>query len=144
MAEEGHTSVDAAQNGTELARYVKGWGRAGDLGALAITDDARPVGAAWVRLWHDEERGYAYIDDDTPELAIGLFPEYRGMGVGTALLTYLVNLAETQYPAITLSTRATNLPAVRLYERMGFKKVEGSDVINRAGSLSYNMKLTLT
>jgi ribosomal protein S18 acetylase RimI-like enzyme len=144
MGEEGYTSIQAARNNPELAHYVKGWGRTGDLGAIALNDDVQPIGAAWIRLLAGDERGYAYIDEETPELAIGVRPGYRASGVGTALLAYLINLAEEQYPAISLSTRATNLPAVRLYERMGFKKVEGSDVINRAGSLSYKMKLTLT
>jgi ribosomal protein S18 acetylase RimI-like enzyme len=143
MGEEGHTAVQATQNRPELARYMQGWGRTGDLGAIAVINDAMPIGAAWVRLLRGEARGYAYVDDDTPELAIGIHPAYRGNGVGAAVLAYLIHLAEGRYPAISLSTRATNLPAVRLYERVGFKKIEGSDVINRAGGLSYTMKLSL-
>jgi len=143
MSEEGHTSALAAQDSPELDRYVNGRGRAGDLGAVAVTNSMLPIGAAWIRLLTGQERGYAYIDEKTPELAIGVLPGYRGSGVGTALLAYLINLAKAQYPAIALSTRATNLPAVRLYERVGFQKVIGSDVINRAGSISYNMKLIL-
>lgn len=142
MREEGHTSVQAVKERPDLALYVKGWGRVGDRGVLAI-DPAKhlPVGAAWVRLLTGEDKGYAYVDDATPELAIGVHPDYRGQRVGSAMLAHLLQMAKAHYPAICLSTRATNTPAVRLYERMGFRKVEGSDVVNWTGGVSYNMVL---
>ncbi|MEJ7638954.1 MAG: GNAT family N-acetyltransferase [Singulisphaera sp.] len=75
----------------ELARYVQGWGREGDCGFLA--SDAitgRPLGAAWLRLPVGENKGYGYIDNDTPELSIAVLPEYRGQSIGTQLLIHLL------------------------------------------------------
>ncbi|CAN5600781.1 hypothetical protein BH10CHL1_BH10CHL1_38910 [soil metagenome] len=140
MAEEGHTSLQAVKDRPDLAHYVQAWGRNGDIGVVATeSTHNQPIGAAWVRLLVGDEKGYAYIDDTTPELAIGILTDYRGIGVGKTMLMALLAIAKATYPAISLSTRATNLPAVRLYERVGFKKIEGSDVVNWTGGVSYNM-----
>ena len=104
----------------EIARYVEGWGRDGDLGVIAI-DRATglPVGAAWLRLWPGDDKGYGYIDDETPELSISVVPDWRGRGVGTRLIEALLVRARGRYRAISLSVTVGN-PAMRLYERMGF------------------------
>jgi GNAT superfamily N-acetyltransferase len=109
----------------ELSRYVREWGRVDDVGLLAIDATAqRPIGAAWLRLLTADNAGYGYTDDETPELSMAVLPQYRGRGVGTALLTSLLEETESIYKAVSLSVSAGN-PAVRLYERVGFK-VAGS------------------
>lgn len=110
----------------EIARYVSGWGRAGDLGVLAVdAATGQPVGAAWLRLMDGAAPGYGYIDDETPELSIAVLPSYRGCGVGTRLLTGLLEKSESVYKAVSLSVSADN-PVVRLYERLGFEAVSAS------------------
>ena len=107
----------------EIAKYAGGWGRAGDLGFVAVNSTSRrPVGAAWLRLLTGAERGYGYVDDETPELGIAVLPGHRGRGVGTELLGRLLGSAGTAYGQVCLSVSADN-PAVRLYERAGFKRV---------------------
>jgi len=114
----------------ELARYVRDWGRAGDCGFLASeAATSQPVGAVWLRLLMSENKGYGYVDDDTPELSMAVLPEHRGQGIGAQLLTYLLASACGRLP-ISLSVSASN-PALRLYERFGFKVVSKS-----AGSLT--------
>lgn len=104
----------------ELSRYVAGWGKAADGGWLAVdAATALPIGAAWLRLLAGENQGYGYVNDGTPELSTAVKPEYRGCGVGTALMTRLLATAQTRYPAISLSVTANN-PARRLYQRLGF------------------------
>jgi GNAT superfamily N-acetyltransferase len=117
----------------ELARYIQGWGRDGDLGLLAIEDESgRPIGAAWLRLLRGDERGYGHVDDATPELSIAIVPEQRGHGIGTRLLGALIARARGRYTAISLSAGATN-PAIRLYQRFGFAVVraEGASLVMR-------------
>ncbi|MEL6381081.1 MAG: N-acetyltransferase [Cyanobacteria bacterium J06626_18] len=110
----------------ELARYVQGWGREGDVGFLSIlTTTNQPIGAVWLPLPIGEYKGYGYIDDDTPELSIAVLPEYRGQGVGTQLLTHLLTSAWDEAP-ISLSVSAAN-SAVRLYQRFGFEIVGYND-----------------
>ena len=108
----------------EIAKYVQGWGRSGDLGLIALdssTDEA--VGAVWMRIFSASEKGYGYVGDNIPELGIAVLPEHRGCGVGSALLQALVKIASAAYDAISLSVSTDN-PAQRLYLRVGFERVE--------------------
>jgi len=72
-----------------LRRYIAGWGRPGDAAVVAQNRAGRPAGAAWYRLFKEEAPGYGFIDAATPELSIGVLPEWRGVGVGRALLAAL-------------------------------------------------------
>lgn len=104
----------------ELARYVQDWGHVGDYGFLA-SDAATGqfIGAAWLRFLVGENKGYGYVDEDTPELSIAVLPEYRGQGVGTQLLSHLF-ASVCGHSSVSLSVSADN-PALRLYERFGFE-----------------------
>lgn len=130
-------SLATVKSNPDLVRYVGGWGRTGDLG-FVVERDGFAVGAAWLRLWPEDSRGYGYVADEVPELAIAVIPDMRGQGVGTALLSQIVQAATPLFPAISLSIRADN-PALRLYQRSGFVAVPGSEVINREGGRSFNM-----
>jgi ribosomal protein S18 acetylase RimI-like enzyme len=108
------------------ALYVEEWGRPGDTGAIAESDDAEPVGAAWYRYFGENQHGYGFISPEIPELSVGVAPEHRGRGVGTALLEALVERAQQEgAPALSLSVEEDN-PALRLYERLGFRRVARS------------------
>ena len=124
---EGHSALPREIVRTpELARYVQGWGREGDSGFLASdVMTGQSVGAIWLRLLIEENKGYGYVDDNTPELSIAVLPEYRGQGIGTQLLTHLF-ASEYGKTAISLSVSTDN-PAVRLYERFGFEIISKSN-----------------
>lgn len=135
--------VEVVMNHPDLAKYVLGWSRAGDMGFIAAEqDNQQPVGAAWLRLYSSDDQGYGYIDDVTPELTIAVLPEHRNQGVGTQLLNRLLEAAKSLYPAASLSVRATS-PAVGLYQQFGFRIVDGSEIINRTGGGSFTMKVNL-
>lgn len=107
-----------------LAHYVADWGeRTGDLGLVAVEKNSgEPVGAAWVRLFSNDDPGYGFIAADTPEVSMALQPAYRGQGIGTRLLTQLIELAASHYTALSLSVDPDN-SAMRLYQRLGFEPV---------------------
>ena len=105
-----------------LRAYVESFGRVGDV-AVCVEEGGEVVGAAWARLM----RGYGFAGDGVPELAVSVLPGHRGHGVGTALLSFLVErCSELGYPALSLSVQRSN-PAARLYERLGFQEVSGDD-----------------
>ena len=105
-----------------LERYVAGWGRPGD-DALVAIDEFQPVGAAWYRLFEQDEPGYGFVDDQTPELTIAIVPSRRGRGLGEELLTALLERAKAAgHREVSLSVEPDN-PARRIYERAGFEPV---------------------
>lgn len=130
-------TLESVQSQPYLARYAAGWGRAGDGGFVALMQ-GQPSGAAWLRLWPGADKGFGYVNDATPELAMAVVPEWRGQGIGTRLLAFVLQAAQSAHPAVSLNVRADNL-AVRLYERMGFVRIENSEVVNRTGGISFNM-----
>ena len=109
-----------------IARYVVDWGQADDVGLMACGDDDTPIGAAWLRCLRGEQRGFGYVDDATPELAIAVSAEWSGRGIGTRLLRALLEEAERHFAAVSLSVSREN-PARRLYERFGFETVAETD-----------------
>jgi ribosomal protein S18 acetylase RimI-like enzyme len=108
-------------NEPDIACYVQGWGQPGDWGLLA-SDGEKPIGALWLRQWSREHKGYGYVREDIPELSIALLPEYRNLGLGTAMLQAVIAAAKERCPGISLSVVETS-PALRLYECLGFKQV---------------------
>jgi ribosomal protein S18 acetylase RimI-like enzyme len=105
-----------------VARYVSGWGRPGDASVIAI-EGHFPVGAAWYRLFKSADPGYGFIDEQTPELSIAVVPGRRGHGLGAELLEGLLQQArEDGFRALSLSVEPDN-PALKLYEKLGFRKV---------------------
>jgi GNAT superfamily N-acetyltransferase len=126
----------AAIRRPELQRYVRGWGRPGDLGFLAVDGDRGDVtGAAWLRLFPDDEPGYGYAGPGIPELTIAVRPFARGAGLGTRLLVHLIAAARRQFQALSLSVAEPN-PARRLYERFGF-----STLSHQGGTLTMLLDL---
>ncbi|MFC9331973.1 GNAT family N-acetyltransferase [Kitasatospora sp. NPDC057015] len=106
-----------------FAHYVTGWPRVGDFGVVAEDDAGRPIGAAWARTFPADAPGYGHIAPEVPELTIGVLPGHRGLGVGSALLDALVDMAAgSSVDRLSLSVEDGN-PAARLYTDRGFRPV---------------------
>lgn len=104
----------------ELQVYVEHFGASkDDLGFVAEVD-GKIVGAVWVRIMND----YGHIDDETPSLAISLDKEYRGFGIGTAMMKKILVLLKSRgYSRVSLSVQKANY-AVKLYQKVGFEIVK--------------------
>lgn len=101
----------------EIYIYIDGFGNKPDDCGVIAEQDNTVIGAAWVRIIP----AYGHVDDETPELAISVLPQYRGQGVGTMLMIRLFEmLRRCGYRRTALSVQKNN-PAVRFYERLGYK-----------------------
>jgi len=106
----------------EINRYIKYIMPYG--GGVIALDNDKQAGAAWYILFPDNDRGYGFVDGNTPEISMAVMENYRNKGVGTFLLKELITLSRGKgYKNLSLSVDIKN-PAVRLYERFGFKKVK--------------------
>ncbi|MEN8146563.1 MAG: GNAT family N-acetyltransferase [Campylobacterota bacterium] len=118
-----------------LEQYHRNYGNYnGDIGVYAFVDN-RVAGGAWVRILLN---GFGHVDTGTPELAFAVLPEYRDQGIGTMLMEQLIKEVAKIYPQMSLSVREDN-PSIRLYERLGFEKVDGSEQTSTAGAISFTM-----
>ena len=100
--------------------YAEGWGRPGDVGVVAEVDGV-DAGACWMRLL-PEGVGLAYVDARTPQLGIALSPQFQHRGFGRPLMQAALQAArDCGYRQVSLTVHPAN-PAIRLYERCGFRK----------------------
>ncbi len=91
------------------------------------------VGAAWVRIIP----AYGHIDNQTPELAISVLPDWRGKSIGTQMMNRLFYLLRKRgYKQTSLSVQKDN-PAVAFYKRLGYEIT--SQKVDHAGHEDYIM-----
>lgn len=110
-------------NKPELAMYIDNWGKEGDICVVAV-ENHKILGAAWSRVWNNENKGFGYIDNNIPELAIAVYKNYRNIGIGRKMLNKLIKLnKEKGYEYISLSVSRENF-AVKLYQQIGFQVVK--------------------
>jgi len=119
----GHLLTREILDNPALSVYVAEWGADSDIGFVAEAYNGTGLGAAWCRLMTGVNKGYGFVNELTPELAIAVSPEARGIGLGTELMTQLIAAAKIRYPALCLSVAADN-PAKELYVRFGFETIE--------------------
>ena len=100
----------------DLQVYIRDFGAYPDDKCLVAETGGRIVGAVWTRIMKD----YGHIADDTPSLAISLYKEYRGNGIGTELLSRMLQqLRNDGYKNVSLSVQKENY-ATEMYLKAGF------------------------
>jgi GNAT superfamily N-acetyltransferase len=80
---------------------------------LVIERDGEPIGRLYLEEWADQLR---LID-------IALLPSARGGGIGTAILTDLMEQASAAGKPLTIHVEKNN-PAMGLYLRLGFAPID--------------------
>ncbi len=120
-------------NDPQIFAYIKDFGtQPGDLGVVA-EQNGQVIGGAWTRIIPS----YGHINDETPELAISILPEFRGYGIGTKLMKKLfVVLRADGYARTSLSVQKDN-PAVGFYKRLGYRITE--EKLDHAGNEDFIM-----
>lgn len=107
----------------ELQLYITDFGKEKDDIGLVAEVDKKAIGAAWVRIMHD----YGHIDEHTPSFAISLYKEYRGFGIGTALMKEMLCILKKRgYKQASLAVQKTNY-AVKMYKKIGFEIVNENE-----------------
>ena len=121
---EGEKKPDKAIiNSPDLQVYIKDFGKFKDDFCLVAEYKKEIVGACFTRIMND----YGHIDDETPSLAISLYPEYRNMGIGTLLLKEMINsLRNKKYTKISLSVQKENY-AFKMYLKCGFNIIKETE-----------------
>jgi GNAT superfamily N-acetyltransferase len=105
-------------------RYVKNWGRPGDAGVIASAGP-NAYGAAWYRLFPASAPGFAFVDEQTPEVTIAVVPSHRGKGTGGELLEALLERARAEgFSQISLSAEPGQ---TGFYEKHGFRELRRED-----------------
>ena len=83
-------------------------------------------------LWYvalDDDRVVGYIGSqtvcgETDVMNIAVHPDYRRRGIGQILIEELIReISNLGSISLTLEVRASNAPALALYEKMGFAQV---------------------
>jgi ribosomal protein S18 acetylase RimI-like enzyme len=105
----------------EIAIYFKDFGAKKDDYCLVAEIEGKIIGGVWVRIISDEVKGFGYVDDETPEFAISLFPEYRNQGIGTKLMFEMIDYLKNKgYKQCSLAVQKANY-AVKMYKNVGFE-----------------------
>lgn len=104
----------------EVNVYIQNFGNSKEDYCLCAESDNRVIGAVWVR----NIDGFGSIDDRTPEFAISIAPDYRGFGIGTALMQeMLIKLKKIGYTKTSLAVQKDNY-ALKMYEKVGFEIID--------------------
>jgi len=72
-----------------------------------------------MRFFEQNDPGYGFVDEQTPELSIGVLDGFRGRGIGRMLMQAAMDAADG---ALSLSVEDGN-GAIRLYKEFGFVPV---------------------
>lgn len=107
----------------ELKLYIEEFGtRRGDNCLVADFGD-KAAGAVWARIMDD----YGHVDNETPSIAISLYREYRGQGIGSRMMQEMLEQLKVQgYKRVSLSVQKANY-AVKMYKKLGFAIVDENE-----------------
>lgn len=107
----------------ELQVYVANFGKEKDDICFLADIKGEVVGAVWVRVMND----YGHVEDGVPSFAISLYKEYRGCGIGTALMKRMLSeLKQRGNEKTSLSVQKANY-AVQMYLNVGFEIVDENE-----------------
>ena len=95
---------------------------------MSIESELKNVWSCWlVAVEGDQVVGY--IDsqtaiDETDVMNVAVHPDFRRRGIAESLIACLIEALKMRGShALMLEVRASNVPAIRLYEKMGFHQV---------------------
>lgn len=94
----------------------------------SVTSELRNPLSLWIVAVEGETlAGYVgsqSVMGEADMMNLAVQPEYRRQGIGEKLVSVLITaLAQQSVSSLTLEVRASNAPAISLYEKLGFVQV---------------------
>ena len=95
---------------------------------MSIAQELQSIWSYWVVAVHrDEVVGYIGSQssiDETDVMNVAVHPDWRRQGIAENLIGQLIQeLKNRSSHALMLEVRASNAPAIALYEKLGFRQV---------------------
>jgi ribosomal protein S18 acetylase RimI-like enzyme len=90
-----------------------------------------PDAASYVIQAGGMDAGWAVVTEMPQEIflvEIMVSPECRNRGIGSAVIRQLIAEAAARRKPVRLTVNAMNYGAIRLYERLGFRRMDGDEV----------------
>lgn len=85
-------------------------------------------GIVWIKYFTEQDPGFGFWDEETPELSLCIFPTSRNSGFGSRLLQMaIIEAKKREIPSISLSVEFENEIARNLYEKFDFRYIDGTD-----------------
>ncbi len=93
-------------------------------------------------VWETEGEIVGYIvgncqKDKLTIISIAVLPEFRRRGIGTALIKELIRKNTGSVRKVELQVRISNLPAISLYQKLGFTLIRRLPFYYRDGEDAY-------
>ena len=136
LANWPHSFLVAEVNGLIVGYSMSRVEETGDPLLLGLYDkEGRPLVKGWL---NPQKVGHL--------VSIAVLKEYRGRGIGSALLSETISVMKNIYQtaSIFLEVRVSNTPAIKLYRKFGFKVVRRIPYYYRDGEDAYVMVLRLS
>jgi len=104
--------------------------------SVVMFDDDRPIGFVLQGIREVNGEKIAWNG------GTGIIPEYRGKKLGTILIENALDLLNQQKVNIaTLEALSINQPAIKLYEKVGYKVIDTLHFLEAEGVLNYDEKI---
>jgi ribosomal protein S18 acetylase RimI-like enzyme len=113
-------------NQPELNNYIKDFGRENDF-CLVVEIENKLIGAIWIRQFTENNKGYGFVNSETPELSMAITENYRGNGIGKIMLNKMLSkIIELNFSHVSLSVDNRNF-AYDLYKKNDFIEVDSQN-----------------
>jgi len=113
-------------NDPSIKVYIEDYGKTND-SCLVAESEGKVVGCVWARILDGTVKGFGNIDSETPEFAISVLKDFRGLGIGSALMKeMLVLLKNHGFIKTSLAVQKENY-AVEMYKKVGFRILNETD-----------------
>lgn len=121
-------SLSEIDSNSRFNYYYNNWDSE-DFGFIAQRHQ-QVLGVIWLKYFTEDDPGFGFLDINTLELSLCVFPDFRNNGLGKQLLQYAIEEAQKRnLTSISLSVELANIIARKLYESFGFEYVEDTDGI---------------